>query len=162
MRDQHRAKQDLIGQVVALRKQVDDLREALATRGRVEEALHHSEEQLRGLVDGSPVGLCLFRSDGAPLAVNRAFARMLGYDSPAELLDMARVGGLFASREEQARVVELTRRGEESAGDVLFRPKNGGSRPSWVMGSVCRDPDGVALVVLQPVSPASSDGMRSA
>lgn len=162
MRDHHRPKQDLINEVVALRKQVTDLREAMATRRRVEDALRHSEEQLRGLVDGSPVGLCLLRSDGTPLAANRPFARMLGYDSPAELLDMAHVVGLFASREEQTRICELVNRGEENAGDVLFRRKNGGPRQSWVMGSVCREPDGVALVVLEPLSTASSGGMRSA
>jgi PAS domain S-box-containing protein len=128
----------------------------------VEDALRHSEDQLRALVDGSPVGLCLLRSDGTPLAANRPFARMLGYDSAAELLDMAHVMGLFANREEQTRVSGLANWGEESTGDVLFRRKNGGHRPSWVLGSVCRELDGVALVVLEPLSTASSGGMRSA
>ena len=156
MRDHHRQKQDLINEVTALRKQVIDLREAMAARRRVEDALRHSEEQLRALVDGSPVGLCLFRFDGTPLAANRPFARMLGYDSPTELLRIAPVLGLFASREEQTRVAELAHRREESVGDVLFRCKDGGPHASWVMGAVCRDPDAVALVALETLSAACS------
>jgi PAS domain S-box-containing protein len=161
MRDQHRQKQDLINEVVALRKQVTDLREAMAARRRVEDALRHSEEQLRALVDGSPVGLCLFRSDGTPLAANRPFARMLGYDSPTELLGIASVLGLFSSREEQNRVDELAHRGEESAGEVFFRCKDGGPHASWVMGAACKNPDAVALVALDTLSAACSGDTRS-
>ena len=156
MRDQHRQKQDLINEVVALRKQVTDLREAMAAHRRVEDALRHSEEQLRALVDGSPVGLCLFRSDGTPLAANRPFARMLGYGSPTELLGIAPIFGLFPSREEQIRVDELVHRQEENVGDVLFRCKDGGPYACWVMAAACKDPDAVALVALETLSPACS------
>jgi hypothetical protein len=44
MRDQHRPKQDLIHEVVALRKQVTDLRDVMAFRGRVEDALRRAED----------------------------------------------------------------------------------------------------------------------
>jgi PAS domain S-box-containing protein len=162
MRDQHRSKQDLVNEVVALRKQVADLREAMAAHRRVEDALRHSEEQLRAMVDGSPVGLCLFRPDGTPLAANLPFARMLGYHSPGELLSMGDVVGVFANREEQARIAGLLSQGEEGSGDVLFRRKSGGPHASWVMGAVCRQPDAIALVVLEPVSAASGGDTRSA
>ncbi len=104
MRDHNRPKQDLINEVVGLRKQVTDLREAMAARRRVEDALRSSEEQLRDLVDGSPAGLCLVRLNGTPISANRRFARMLGYDSPAELLSMADVKGIFKDWDEQVRV----------------------------------------------------------
>jgi PAS domain S-box-containing protein len=162
MRDQHRPKQDLINEVVALRKQVDDLRDAMAARRRVEDALRHSEEQLRALIDGSPVGLCLVRPDGSAVAANRPFARMLGYDSPAELLSVGDVVGVFASREEQSRMVDLVTGAEDCSGSVLFRRKNGGPLASWVLGALCRNPDAIALVVVEEVSAASSAGRRSA
>jgi PAS domain S-box-containing protein len=162
MRDQHRPKQDLINEVVALRKQVADLREAMAARRRVEDALRHSEEQLRAMVDGSPVGLCLFRPDGTPVAANLPFARMLGYDSPGELLSVGEVLGVFTNRDEQARTADLFGQGEQSAGEVLFRRKNGGPYASWVMGAACREPDAIALVVLESVSAATSGDTRSA
>src|SRR3712207_603414 len=107
MRDQHRPKQDLINEVTALRKQVADLKEAMTARRRVEDALRLSEEQLRALADAVPVGLCLLRPNGSPLVANRPFARLLGYDSPAELLRVADVLGVFANREEEARVLTL-------------------------------------------------------
>jgi PAS domain S-box-containing protein len=161
MRDQHRPKQDLINEVVALRKQVADLREEMAARRRVEEALRHSEEQLRALVDGSPAGLFLFKPDGAPIAASTPFARMLGYESPAELLSVSQVLGVFASGAERARVVRLIEGGEERVGDILFRRKDGGPHASWVMGAVCRDPDAVALVALETLTAACSGDTHS-
>jgi PAS domain-containing protein len=150
MRDQHRPKQDLVNEVVALRKQVADLKEATSDRRRIEDALRHSEEQLRVLVDCSPVGLCLFRPDAAPISANGPFARMLGYDSPAELLSVSQVLGLFANAMEQGRVLALLERKEERIGDVLLRRKDGGPYAAWVIGAVCRQPDAIALVVLEP------------
>lgn len=162
MRDQHRPKQDLIHEAVALRKQVADLKEATAARRRVEDALRHSEEQLRALVECVPAGLCLFNADGAPISANGPFARMLGYESPAELLNVSQVVGLFASAAERARVLALFERREEPIGDVLFRRKDGGPYAAWVKGAVCRVPDAIALVVLEAqLSPPSPPGTLS-
>jgi PAS domain-containing protein len=149
MRDQHRPKQDLITEVAALRKQVADLKDAMTARRRVEDALRHGEEQLRLLADGAPVGLCLVGPDGTPLVANRPFAVLLDYDSPAELLRVASVLGLFASREECARVWELIEQGQERVSGTLFRRKDGSHLQCSVMGSVCRDPRGIVLVVLE-------------
>jgi PAS domain-containing protein len=162
MRDQHRPKQDLISEVIGLRKQVADLREAMTARRRVEDALRQSEEQLRTLVDTAPVGLCLFRP----------FARLLGYDSTAELLRVADTLGVFGSREEQGRVVTLVERGLERVAGVVFRRKDGSRQAFGVIGCVTTAPPAVVLVVLerqpQPwrsaplaaLSPAWSAGSR--
>jgi PAS domain S-box-containing protein len=149
MRDQHRPKQDLINEVIALRKQVADLREAMTARRRVEDALRQSEEQIRALVDAAPVGLCLFRPNGTPLAANRPFARLLGYDSTAELLRVADTLGVFGSREEQGRVLALVERGLERVAGVVFRRKDGSRQAFGVIGSVSTDPQVVVLVVLE-------------
>ncbi len=105
MRDNHRPKQDLVHEVTGLRKQILDLKEAMVARRRVEDALRETEARLRSLTDGAPVGLCLFRRDGTPLAANTPFARMLGYDSPAELQRVGGVLGVFATPEERSRVL---------------------------------------------------------
>jgi PAS domain S-box-containing protein len=149
MRDQHRPKQDLINEVIALRKQVADLREAMIARRRVEDALRQSEEQVRALVDAAPVGLCLFRPNGTPVAVNRPFARLLGYDSTAELLRVADTLGLFGSREEQERVVALVERGLERVAGVVFRRKDGTRQAFGVIGAASAEPEWVVLVVLE-------------
>lgn len=174
MRDQHRPKQDLINEVAALRKQVADLKEAMAARRRVEDALRQSEEQVRALADNVPVGLCLFRPNGSPAVANRPFARLLGYDTPAELLRVAEVLGVFANLDEQSRVVAMASRGQERVSGVIFRRKDGTRQAFGVIGTVCGDPPALALVVLerqpQPwraaplaaLSPSWSNGSRSA
>jgi PAS domain S-box-containing protein len=144
MRDQHRPKQDLINEVAALRKQVTDLKDAMTARRRVEDALRQAEEQLHALADGAPVGLCLFRRDGTPLIANRPFARLLGYESPAELLRMAMALGVFADREEQARVLGLIVPGQEQVSGVVFRRRDGSRHPYGVIGAEC---EGGAIVL---------------
>jgi PAS domain S-box-containing protein len=145
----------------------------MTARRRVEEALRQSEEQLRLLVDAAPVGLCLFRPNGTPLAANRPFARLLGYETTAELLRVADSLGVFGSREEQGRVLSLVERGLERVAGVVFRRKDGTRQAFGVIGAVSTDPHIVTLVVLerqpQPwrsaplaaLSPAWSAGLRS-
>jgi len=173
MRDQHRPKQDLINEVTGLRKQIADLRDAMTARRRVEDALRQSEEQLRQLIDIAPVGLCLFRPNGTPVAANRPFARLLGYESTAELLRVGDALGIFGSREEQSRVLNLVERGLERVAGVVFRRKDGSRQAFGVIGSVSAEPHAIMLVVLerqpQPwrsaplaaLSPAWSSGSRT-
>ena len=144
MRDNHRPKQDLIHEVTGLRKQIVDLKEAMVARRRVEDALREAESRLRSLTDGAPVGLCLFRRDGTPLTANAPFARMLGYDSPAELQRIASVLGVFATVDEQSRVLGTERMGYGSG--AFFRRKNGDRVCLRLMAAHCPEQDTVALV----------------
>jgi PAS domain-containing protein len=149
MRDEHRPKQDLIHEVTGLRKQILDLKDAMVARRRVEDALREAEAMLRSLTDGAPVGLCLFRRDGTPLTTNGPFARMLGYDSPAELLRIGGVLGVFTSREEQARVLGSVRTGSGPLPCAVFRSKDGTHRLLRVMAADCPEHDSIALVVFE-------------
>jgi len=109
MRDQHRPKQDLINEVIGLRKQVADLKQAAVVRWRAEEALRRSEEQYRALVEYVPGGICRIAPDGEFLQVNGTFAAMLGYDTRGEVLEVGRTVGIFADREERERVLDQFR-----------------------------------------------------
>jgi PAS domain S-box-containing protein len=148
MRDQHRPKQELINEVAALRKQVIDLKDAMTARRRVEDALRLAEEQLHALADGAPVGLCLFRTDGTPLLANRPFARLLGYESPSELLRMATVLGVFADREEQMRVLAVVAHGKERVSGAVFRRRDGSRQAYGVIGTASEG-EAVVLAVLE-------------
>jgi PAS domain-containing protein len=150
MRDQHRPKQDLINEVAALRKQVADLKDSMTERRRVEDALRYSEQQLRALVDGCPVGLCLFRQDGTPMIGNRPFARLLGYTSPAELQRVGGVLGIFTNREEQGRVFDLIRQGQQRISGVVLRRNDGTRQAFGVIGALSAEPSTVVMVVLEP------------
>jgi PAS domain-containing protein len=147
MRDNHRPKQDLIHEVTGLRKQILDLKEAMVARRRVEDALRNAEALLRSLTDGAPVGLCLFRRDGAPLTANGPFARMLGYDSPAELQRVGGVLGIFATPEEQSRVLGCARAGTGAVSSVSFRHKNGARLSLYALAAACVEHDAVTLAL---------------
>jgi PAS domain S-box-containing protein len=149
MRDEHRPKQDLIHEVTGLRKQVLDLKDAMVARRRVEDALRATEAMLRSLMDGAPVGLCLFRRDGTLLTTNGPFARMLGYDSPAELQRIGGVLGVFACRDEEGRVLGSTGNGHDRIRGAVFRTKDGAHRSLRVMASGCPEHDSVVLAVFE-------------
>lgn len=151
MRDEHRPKQDLIHEVTGLRKQVLDLKDAMTARRRVEEALRDTETALRSLTDGAPVGLGLFRRDGTPLTSNRPLARLLGYDSPAELVRIGEVLGIFASTEEWGRVLTSSCSGEGQEPTGLFRLKDGAKRYLRVIVS-CPNQDSIALAVFDHIT----------
>ena len=103
MRDQYRSKQELCDELAGLRKQVADLKAEMVIRRRVEDALRHSEELLRALGDSAPTGLCLMRPGGTVRAANLPFARLLGYESAAELQRLSEAFGLFADPDELSR-----------------------------------------------------------
>ena len=153
MRDEHRPKQELIHEITGLRKQIVDLKDAMVARRRVEDALRDTETALRSLADSVPVGLCLFRHDGTPLTANTPFARMLGYDSPAELQRIGGVLGVFASDEERTRALGCTRQGNHTVNCALFRAKDGARRPLRLLTSSGSTEDSVALVAFDNPPP---------
>jgi diguanylate cyclase (GGDEF)-like protein/PAS domain S-box-containing protein len=65
---------------------------------KTEEVLRQSEEHFRNLIEGSIQGIIIQR-DLKPLFVNQAYADMLGYDSPAEILAMESIEHHFAAHE---------------------------------------------------------------
>jgi PAS domain-containing protein len=95
------------------------------------------------------VGLCLFRRDGTLLTANRPFAQMLGYDSPAELLAVAGVLGVFASPEEQSRIFGSVKSSENRCSDVRFRRKDGCRRDHRTLAAEGGE-GAVALAVFDP------------
>jgi PAS domain-containing protein len=155
MRDEHRPKHELIHEVTGLRKQVLDLKDAMTARRRVEDALREAGAVLRTLVDGAPVGLCLFRRDGTLLAANRTLARMLGYDSAAELQRVGGVLGVFTDAEERSRILDSTGSATDSARG-LFRHKDGARTLLEILSLGCASPDTAVLVIFDRQSPAES------
>ena len=152
MRDQYRSKQELCDELAGLRKQVADLKAEMVIRRRVEDALRHSEEELRALGDSAPTGLCLVRTGGTVRVANLPFARLLGYDSAAELQRLSDTLGLFAGPDELSRVLALANGGDHRIAGVRFRRKDGSTQALEVIGTRRREGDGVALAVLEEVA----------
>jgi PAS domain-containing protein len=149
MHDAHRTRHELIHEITGLRKQITDLKEAMTARRRVEDALRDTENALRRLADSAPVGLGLFDLTGRLVAANRTLAGMLGYDSPADLLAIAAVLGLFATPEEQSLALAAQNGAGPASGTALFRLKSGcrESHPVLARRSPDLDHDGISLAV---------------
>src|SRR5215212_9341076 len=146
MRDEHRSRHELIHEITGLRKQILDLKDAMVARRRVEDALRDAESVLRALVDGAPVGLCLFRCDGTLLAANRPIAHMLGYDTAAELQRVGGALGVFSGLEEQSRVLGAAG-GTPSAARAIFRHKDGGRSCRETLALRCVSSNTAVLVI---------------
>ncbi len=58
----------------------------ITERKKAEEGLRIAEANYRSLFENSPVGIYQTSPEGCPLAVNQALARIVGFDSPRELL----------------------------------------------------------------------------
>ena len=149
MRDQHRPKQDLINEVIALRKQMADLREAMTARRRVEDALRQSEEQLRTLMDAAPVGLCLFRPNGTPLAANRPSPGCWATTRPPSCSGSPIRSACSAAGKSRGGCWRWWSAGLERVAGVVFRRKDGTRQAFGVIGAVSSDPHAVVLVVLE-------------
>jgi PAS domain-containing protein len=159
MRDEHRPKQELVHEMTGLRKQVLDLKDAMTARRRVEDALRAAMALVHTLIDNAPVGLGLFRRDGTLLTANRPFARMLGYESPAELQRVGGVLGVFASPEEQARMLGSACCAAQGA---RFRHKTGTHPCLEVVAAACDDHDYTVLVVFPQLSPSQPSTLTGA
>ena len=72
---------DADGRPLVFFAQLEDITE----RKLAEAALRASEERFRGGFENSPIGTALMGLDGRLVEVNATFARMLGYEDPAEL-----------------------------------------------------------------------------
>ena len=72
-------------------------------------------------------------ADGTPVVANRPFARLLGYDSPAELQRIASTFGIFGGPAELDRLRCTLQSGSPST--LLFRRKDGQREALEVVGA---------------------------
>lgn len=87
----------------------------ITERQQVAQALRESETRFRDLIEGSIQGILIHR-DWKPLFVNQAYADILGYASPEEILAMKSIEPQVAPHERlrRRRYMEARLRGEEA------------------------------------------------
>ncbi|HET7789571.1 MAG TPA: ATP-binding protein [Gemmatimonadales bacterium] len=73
---------------------------------RHEQALRRSEEKYRALVENSPYGISRTTPDGRFIDANPALARILGYDSVDDLIELDVASGVYRDPAARAGVVE--------------------------------------------------------
>lgn len=95
-------------------------------RKRAEEALSRSEASFRSMVEGAPYGIYRATMSGQLLQVNSALRRMLGYDSPDELLRADLATQVFRHAAEYQRTCDLLSRMEEMKDvDLEWKKRDG-------------------------------------
>ena len=96
--------------------------------------LKDSEDRFRNLIEGSIQGILIHRN-WTPLFVNRAYAAILGYDSPEELMTLGSVENHLApyERERRRRYMEARMRGEPAPSQYEFDAvrKHGGKPANY-------------------------------
>ena len=95
MHDADSAPASLLAELVALRQQHTALAAALAERQRVE---RESDNRFRDLIEDSIQGIVIHR-DFIPLFANQAYATILGYESPDDILKMGSLLAIFPPAE---------------------------------------------------------------
>ena len=79
----------------------------ITDRKRASEALRLSEASFRSMIENAPYGIYRATAAGQLLRVNPALQRMLGYESPGELLKMNLARDLYFEPDEHQRIIEM-------------------------------------------------------
>ncbi len=82
MNDQDKSKQELIEELVEVRRRVAALETADTERKEAEETLRKSEARFRSVFHDSPVGIAVVTPNGEFIQVNEALCDFLGYSEP--------------------------------------------------------------------------------
>jgi PAS domain S-box-containing protein len=115
---------DAAGNIVGAIESIRDITQLVQT----EEALRESEEKYRYIFENSVEGIYQTSREGRVISANRANARILGYESPEELIDTIKDIGsqIYAYPEDRLKVMELLNKdGLIKNFEVQFRHKNG-------------------------------------
>jgi PAS domain S-box-containing protein len=103
-------------------------------RKRRDQALRKSEERYRLLFERNLAGVVLVTIEGRVLGCNESFARILGCNSPQEVLDRSARDFYFQEEHREEILAELRERGALSNREIEFRRQDGS--PVWVLANL--------------------------
>jgi PAS domain S-box-containing protein len=86
MEDEEKTKEQLISELTILRQRVSELEQDGFEHNLMEEALRKSEVEYHNISEHAPVGIFRSTIRGKLIEVNPEAARILGYDSPEEII----------------------------------------------------------------------------
>jgi two-component system cell cycle sensor histidine kinase/response regulator CckA len=119
---------------VELEKAIRDLRTEIQDRRAAEEALRESEERYRGIFENNLAGVFRSTADGRLVECNEAFARMFGYESPAEIKAQPLQNLYPNPKARQDFVAHVREMGSITDMETLFVRKDG--LPMWALDNV--------------------------
>ncbi len=102
----------------------------ITERKRAEEALRLSEKKYRDIFEFAPIGIFQSTPTGRFIAVNAALTRILGYNSPRELMQINTADIYFDRGQRAAIIDEYDEVGHALDLELLWKKKDGS--PVWV------------------------------
>ena len=112
------------------------LGEAMALLQTRTAELQESEQRYRTTFERNPAGMCLTLADGRIVDCNGAFARILGFARPADVL-ATNIGHFYAQLKERDQLLErVAAEGTAVNVELQFRRRDG--RLIWVLANVIR------------------------
>ncbi|GEM_PF-3116113 len=117
----------LDGNVIATQSFFHDITE----RKLVGETLRLSERKYKNIFNFAPVGIYQSSPDGRFITVNNELAKILGYDSPDEMMSLDMANDVYFDKEERAALIAQFEP-EGSVADLEIRWKNKNGVPVWI------------------------------
>ena len=114
------------------------LRGAMALLEKRTAELRESEQRYRTTFERNPAGMCLTLADGRIVDCNEAFARIVGFNSPADALAM-NAANLYAQPKEREQVLERIN-ADGTAVNVELQLRRRDGHLISVLSSVMRSP----------------------
>jgi two-component system cell cycle sensor histidine kinase PleC len=130
MYDAESASEPLLAELAALRQQYAALAAALVDQQRAE---RESDARFRDLIEGSIQGIVIHRNF-TPLFANQAYATILGYESPDDIIKMGSLLSIFppAERTRLTGYVQARQEGRSVSGQQEHQVLRKDGTPIWL------------------------------
>jgi len=115
------------------------IKQDITERKQAEQALRTSEKRYRLLFERNMAGVFRTTLEGRFLECNHAGARLLGYDSPEEVLALPVASFYRTTSDREALLTRLKFEKRLTNHEMKFRRKNGDS--AWAIGNISLDDD---------------------
>ncbi|MGO9612311.1 MAG: response regulator [Dissulfurispiraceae bacterium] len=142
MKDKDRTKEQLVRELVELRRQRAELMEDVTERKQVEAALRQREERYKSLFNATSDGIFQVDADGIFTLMNIAGARIFGYETPEEIVGRPALECWRDPKDRNAYVAALKKKKSLSAYPIAAKKKNGDPIELESSNRIVEDADG--------------------